>query len=187
LLHLVEEERIIFRLVFDVGSSRQSSMPTPAEHAFLEAFKLVWRQIPLSDREHLLALMHGQSGTGVPGTDTSMGDYQPLFKVVARGPGAGLRPGCGLVFPCSLLASAERLPERIAQNLAEVYRYSSQAHWESVLALIEQPMDSWEEGEGRDASEEAHAKKLNSLEKKFLRKHKAALAAILSRWGFPCS
>jgi len=95
---------------------------------------------------------------------------------------------CDLTFTYALLAEpAERLPLGIAQTLAKAYRFTTREHWNLIVKLIEDPMDKWEEGAGRNATDAVHARKLKALEKRFLTKHEGELALILRRWGFPCA
>jgi len=76
-----------------------------------------------------------------------------------------------------------RLRAVIAETLVQVYRYATPEHWCLVDEMIEAPLARWEQRRGPKASDAEHAKKVDALERRFLRVHDREVARIMRRWG----
>lgn len=193
---LVEKDRLFFGVLSH--ASRPASHQRQAEDSagqdssvrltFRRVFGEVWCRIPEPDRQILLIYWREQRPRSLYGDCSPPPRHNPLIRVIDAGSLTSTYPLCEKIghqlnFPISLVTD-ERLPTVIARALARVYLYASREHWRLVMELIEEPLAKWESQEGKTATEASHAKKVDALEKAFLRKHDLALARVMKRWGF---
>jgi hypothetical protein len=169
-LVLVEEDRLFLRLL--------PSAPAMAAHLFRTAFVSVWDQIPEGDRRCLVTYWQSSQEAS----------RRPLIQVLGVGESSSSevifdKLGNAVTFPISLVgAEPHHLQEEIARILAQVYRLATREHWLLIQSLLETPLRRWERQQGARATDAARNKRLDALERTFLRQVEAREDQILERW-----
>lgn len=194
-LVLVAKDQLYFRVApcaRGPGPSGSSAGgPGPRERAvgraFRDAFRAVWGRLPEPERQRLLDHWSCQESARDYGPLFSSG-RQPVIRVVPGGSADDellcAKSGHELTFPDSLAADHPDRPRAvIARALALVMRLANRRHWQLVQELIQVPLEAWERSRGR-VSDAARDRKLDVLEKPYLRAYEAEVREILSRWGF---
>jgi hypothetical protein len=197
---LVKEDGLLFRVLSATHGEEFSSVLRSARRSksralaqtFRATFRRVWGRLPEQDRYSMLAYWrNGKSDPCLRDPDPfAVPTPCPLIEIVDVGPWSPAHEVCSrfgsvLNFPASLVATHwHLLPCEIARALALVYRYASRQHWGLILDLIETPLDCWERRQGNRVTDALRNKKLDELEKEFLRQYEAQVAELLSGWGF---
>ena len=188
-LPLVEEDGLCFRVTAGVrgGLARHDFDPVAVAGGFRAAFVGVWEKLPPADRRRMLAYWR-RGGESLPLASRARDEQPaPLIRVVCGAePPDDVIARCGMEisFPASLvLGQPHELVGEVARALAGVHRYVSREHWGLILAVIEEPFDLWERGQGADAADDRREEKLDELEAEYLRRFTARIDQIIVLWG----
>jgi hypothetical protein len=175
-LLLVKEDRLAFYIVPAVPG--RPPRPGLAE-AFRDAYTAVWRRIPAEARDLLLADWARPEGSWAGG-----GPLVQVREALAPPHTAEFGPfGREQTFPAALVRRPAALRAAVAWGLAIAYRMVDRSHYRQALELIEGPMQAWESGAGAGATEEEADAMWAVLQASFLREQRAAVIALLDRWG----
>jgi hypothetical protein len=175
-LPLVESDRLTFHILQAVPG--RPPRPGLAE-AFRDGYAGVWDRVPAEARDLLLAdWATPEWGWAGGGPLVQVREASPPPHVAEFGPF-----GREQSFPAALVRRPAALRAAVAWGLALAYRALDRSHYRQALELLEGPMEAWESGSGAGATEEEADAMWADLQATFLREQRAAVVALLDRWG----
>lgn len=189
-LDLVATDCLYFRMSQAVGDGRPrrpTSSATAAfaesQQAFREAFRSVWRRLPVTDRCQIRQYWDEPDELRL-----SSDLPRPLIEINCVGETAS-------TFTCSHFghwlhfrvgtseSPANDLHSVIARSLAQIYRLAIREHWALLIAEIEDPVTLWEQSQ-RKFTFSQRERQLDVFEAAYLQKYEAEIGQLLMRWGF---
>jgi hypothetical protein len=183
---LVPDDLIFIRAF--IGTPAAAGLPV--EQTFRTAFMDVWHRIPRPHRDRLLDYWRRPAKGAVPVQKAAPGVQRPVFEIVEDKAWSFLsaasdRLGTLIRVPLSLITSRPHdLTWAIAGALAQVLRYETREHWGMYVITVEEPLIAWEREQTGRITESRRNRKLDALEREYLRRLGTRMREMVKEWGF---